>query len=310
MPTTKHSVNNRIINMDYNKEKKFYTLNESTGIIIHDSIPQEDELVLFPGINKILIRLNKSYYHFMIDSFLLFAYINSVCPKYKYIFYYNGIEKNKFQDNIFLNFFMQYLIKYQIDYELIEKVYSGSSICLDNSYTLTQFHGLLINNPNAITNSNEYFLDYVKDLNKKPFRKVYIARKKENSSTRVYEEHKIKKFFQDNGFEIIYAEDFKNFEDQINFFYETKVLCGATGAGLTNAVLMQNGSTVIEITVPMQTFYDYGNFDDMEIAHHHFYSAISLLKEHKYISIPALNQKISNINKVFDKNFIKFIKNL
>jgi capsular polysaccharide biosynthesis protein len=132
-----------------------------------------------------------------------------------------------------------------------------------------------------------------------PYRKVYLSRKKISDKSkqimfsnnnpdnynfqddiRVDNEEKIEQYFSNFGFEIIYPEEFHNFDDQIDYFDTVKTLVSLTSAGLSNALFMRPGQMLVELSVPLIV-------DGRESIHTH-YQGLSFAKNHRYISIPSM----------------------
>ena len=83
------------------------------------------------------------------------------------------------------------------------------------------------------------------DLNKKPFRKVYLSRT--NALYRkVLNEAEVIKIVVSLGYEVIRAETL-SFMEQVQLFSETALLIAQHGAGITNMCFMQKHTKVLEI---------------------------------------------------------------
>ena len=98
-------------------------------------------------------------------------------------------------------------------------------------------------NPGIINTLREKFLS--KDNLIKPFRKIYISRQNARARRLLNEEQlilELKKF----DFEIHLFEDY-TLKQQIAFMSECIILIGLHGAGLTNMLFMQPGTSVVEL---------------------------------------------------------------
>jgi hypothetical protein len=162
--------------------------------------------------------------------------------------------------------------------------------------------------PNKIL---KYAKNHIRNESVDPFRKVYVSRRiaderkmksygknlsdklTRSSYARIDDETKLEKFFANNGFEVVFPEDFDTFDDQLNYFYETKVAIGLTGGGLTNLMFMQDKGIVVELITTLIT-----NRNDrqakvlrLEEGQHHFYHSIAFQKEHEYVGV--INKTIS-----------------
>lgn len=159
--------------------------------------------------------------------------------------------------------------------------------------------------------------------NSKPYRKVYISRSKmtprfedadpEHSDPnnfigddkRIYNEHSLDKLFKDLGFEVLFLEELKSFEEQLKIMQESKVIAGVTGAGLTNQIFLKPNQTVIEITTPLYAYYKPGY---LCATLHHIYRQIAMFVNHTHLSIPgtierdgdAIAKEIANNKNLYD----------
>ena len=214
-------------------------------------------------------------------------------------------------------------IKYHIfnfeDYDVLRtnKTYSLSSMAAHINYPKEIF---------------DFYSFYANNKGIKPYRKVFISRKrigerpapsnanwiKIKNDNRIDDYLKVEEYFSSLGFEIVYAEDFQNFKDQFNLFYEAEIIVGTSGSGLTNGIFMQEGTTMVEILTPLivgiPPFMIDNNYDLMgqepnnvntyvsveEI--HYFYNLISFHKKQKYISIPNLERKTSQIKDLIESD--------
>lgn len=81
---------------------------------------------------------------------------------------------------------------------------------------------------------------------KKPGKKkIYISRGKAQFR-KIVNEKELITLLRDNGFEILYGEDF-SLAEQIDIFSSCQTLLGIHGAGLTNCLFMHPGGNVVEL---------------------------------------------------------------
>lgn len=135
------------------------------------------------------------------------------------------------------------------------------------------------------------------DRNNTPEKIVYLARSKVTpksvvsisngrdedtlrikSDLRIDDEDVLINYFKGRGFEIVYPEDFKTFEEQAIFFNNVKTMICPSGSGMANLMFMQPGQTVVELQTPVLV----GGNQQV----HPFYVAFSWAKKHTYIAIP------------------------
>jgi len=77
--------------------------------------------------------------------------------------------------------------------------------------------------------------------------KIFIDRSDSNSNhCQLINNSEVKKFFLNRGFKIVKLAKF-SFKEQIKLFYNSKIIVGPHGAGLTNLVFCRKNSKVIEI---------------------------------------------------------------
>lgn len=109
-------------------------------------------------------------------------------------------------------------------------------------------------------NPDPYLIDRLRDTLLAPLRsessranedktsapeRIWVSRQK-TRRRRISNEGQIRDLIEKNGFLIVYPEDL-NFAEQVELFSSAKVIAGLHGAGLTNMVFMEEGSTVCEV---------------------------------------------------------------
>jgi len=82
-------------------------------------------------------------------------------------------------------------------------------------------------------------------LNKQPHRLIYISRTK-SDKRKITNEEELLPILHSYGFETVYCETL-TLKEQVELFFETKVLIGNHGAGLTNMLFMQKKTAVLEL---------------------------------------------------------------
>jgi hypothetical protein len=240
----------------------------------------------------------------------------------------HGIDHNLIEEQSFnyANTYYELLFKildfYNVSYELIDCNYNfKQAIKLSNFYTFT-------NGPirSSMLESFDQVIDeiYPELSNILPTRKVYLSRQKtwipdfnntpENTKHededpyyfRVLKERDLEKFLIDNGYEILYPENFKTIKDQIAFMRSVKELISATSSGLNNMLFMHPEQTIIELYSALPL----GNLKNQEYHLHDHYHAIGYYKKMFYLSL-ALTSKSSEwiINKIINDKFLKGVIN-
>lgn len=158
------------------------------------------------------------------------------------------------------------------------------------------------------------------DLEIKPFRKVYLSRKKvsvrtiqkndERSSLpffddqRLLDEEVIEEFFLANGFEIVCPEDFESFESQAKYFNEVKVLVSLSSSGIGNSMFMQTNTDILELVTSffvesfVQNGGDYTSWPVLEVLHGQ-YGPLAYTLNQNYARVPNYDRSpVSLINRI------------
>jgi capsular polysaccharide biosynthesis protein len=144
---------------------------------------------------------------------------------------------------------------------------------------------------------------------KRPDKKVYVSRisssdDKSELTKRIIDEKKLQDYFVSIGYETHYRENLEEVDliEDILYFRDVKTIAGISGAGLTNALFMQPGGNVIEISTPQitATKYDNAGFPEKHIrARHLFHPVLSFEKNHMFYQVPIHNKNAEEaINKL------------
>lgn len=197
-------------------------------------------------------------------------------------------------------------------------------------YNLSDYNVLEINNVYLFSHSNvpknypsaifDFFSDYVRNPGITPHRDIFLSRRHmgnrhfgnapewawANNDNRIDNHDKIEEYFSSIGYEVIVPETLNSFEEQMNTFYEARTIVSTTSSGLTNAVFMQPGQTMIELVTPLMIHVPKegepaeNEFDRWTIQEelHHFYSVIALHKKHKFL---MLGNKYRSSQEVIDQ---------
>lgn len=193
-------------------------------------------------------------------------------------------------------FFITYLEDIGVEFEFLEKT-SFDIIKIDNMCILSDYFF-----PLGVASLGARARKYARNPEVVPFRKAFVARKKELDQ-RIDSDEQIQKFFKESGFEVVYPEDFNTFLDQIKYFNECKVIAGISGSGLLNCIFMKPGGTVIEL---VSLFRPNGKNYPVEI--HHYYIILANMMKHLYFSVSNLSEKSDGI--MNNKKALEIIKML
>ena len=255
---------------------------------------------------KILIEGHQSPLHYLLG--LYGNIVNGIEAFDNPIFVINTTKiKAPWCDQALVEFFYYFLKDNNIDYVCVDSTLH-QDILVNNFYHAGPGDEIPV--PNSINKIYEFMKKYIKNKDVTPNKKVYLSRKKTNprldrsflpegiSIDRIDDEVVLEKFFKQHGFEIVYPEDFKSFEDQINYFNEVSVAVSMSGGGAINAIFMQPGGVVLELTTTLFT----PSFDGFMEAHHQFFSNVAFKKDHTYVAIKNEDKKAATLIKKIKTN--------
>jgi capsular polysaccharide biosynthesis protein len=237
---------------------------------------------------KCIISLTPNYYHFIVENVGYILSMIELNPTIEFIFHRSFYEKDQPD---YITYFLNKLTHKNIKHSIIN-FYDPVEISINNFYVGEGYRKLSY--PKTIY---KFFKEDMLNVDVEPFRKVYLSRKITESERskdlqRMTNHDEIEKLFSELGFEIIQSEDFNSFMDQINYFYETKILISITGAGLGNMIFMQPKQTVIELFTPL-------TFEKNNHQLHFFHHLNATAKNHTYVSIANIDKNSKSIkNKI------------
>lgn len=230
-----------------------------------------------------------------------------------------GFEK----DYAYFHFFLKSLDDANIKWKMFdtpEKFYI-------NNFSLPKNE---IISPERINKVYNFYKKYILNKDVKPFRKVYLSRShmevrdyfwiKDGLSTkaddRLYDHKILEEYLEGLGFEVIVPEQkFVNFQDQINYFNETKLLVSLSSSGISNSLFMQPNTTVTELitTYPLPLGYivfeedKTKKFDALEQVHHIYHNQ-AYLKNQAYFGIPNRTRYSSDIiDSIENNSYLSYI---
>jgi hypothetical protein len=293
-----------------------------------DASEDANVLHLISPRKKFLKRIVASYYHAVADDLAEIVYANSKYPGSEFIIDVSEVRTwLSTKDWDFVGYFLKCLDDKKIKYTLIDM--SQLDVIYINDFALLAFP---FHSGARLDMLADFFKDYVTDPSQKAYRKVLVSRGKmpwreENKNAknfsykddnRIDDHSKLEKVFEDLGFEIVYPEDFNNFQEQIDFFYSVKVMASLTSSGIVNAVFMQPEGTMVEVVTPLITQSPVVSTDylkengidpkDYEIdintvqEVHMFYHNLAFYKNHTYIAIPNYSRKSEEVRAFIDNN--------
>lgn len=268
---------------------------------------------------KVFISLTTSYFHLYHDHFgeLLAQYEET--PNAKFVIDVSAVADIDPLPQ-YIKMFFKILNDKKIDYISLD-LRKVNKININNFYYRDgKVESLEVNNPSP--RIRDVVQPYIKDKDAPANKKVFLSRKNfqgrdlsflirgrlpyENDN-RIDNEELLQKYFLSLGFDVVVPEDFKSFEDQINYFDKTKILVSTTSSGFTNAAFMRPGSLMFEVTTPLISFSSLGNGVTTPLSNaqeeiHHFYHMMSIALGHNYVSIPNKERNAEKIISIINNS--------
>lgn len=303
--------------LQINETTTFKGYLESTDAnVIHFISPQK----------KMFKNMSNSFYHAMADDIAEVVLANQMYPNAEFIFGVGDLLSTLGTSTMdFFTFFLECLDKKNIKYTLVDFT-KFDLIYADNFYDLVfPFHSGA-----RLDLLGEFFQEFVTNKDQKPEKKIYVSRRgiawrpeHEDainfpyiSDNRIDSHDTIEALFASLGFEIVVPELLKSFQEQLDIFYSAKTIASVTSSGITNAIFMQPGGTVIELITPLITKSPnindtYIKVNDINIEEylqspavvqelHMFYQNLAFFREHLYIGIPNNARDTAKIKEFID----------
>jgi len=245
---------------------------------------------------KAFIQLNVGLYHW-IEVFGTIINIYEQNPQCKFYVRFSEDSCRESEYNMIL-FLVEFFKDYQIQFEFLNFKESPKYILTNNF-----FYTRIVRRTDQVEKKiYPYLSKYIKDINLPASKNVYIGRKFQNephrygknfnlshpNDIRIYNENLLIDYLEIRGFDIVFAENFSNFKEQINYFYHTKNIFSVTSSALTNCIFMREGSNVIEAVTPIY-------IADSRLELHGWYHTLAYLKNHNYFSIQNHTRKAEDI---------------
>jgi capsular polysaccharide biosynthesis protein len=276
--------------------------------------------------DSVLLALDPSFYHFITESVHFVAEMYEKNPNTLFIINCGNLLHPNSPNVRFAKNFIDLLDKKNVNY-LVVNLYHQKLIVKD-----IKIHKHMSYNKNFCNKIYDFLNEFIDNKDRKPYKKVYVSRKSTpfkndivyhlnksdgvdemyfNHDKRIDDENKLEEYFKSIGFEIVDPINFDTLKEQINYFYDVKILVSMTGSGLTNSIFMQKEQTVVELVTSMVTrqMHD-GKKNIVEESIHNFFVNLSFDKEHYHYAISnvyrncdILIDKLENIKKILvDEN--------
>jgi Glycosyltransferase 61 len=278
---------------------------------------------------KLIISMVNSFYHSLLDNISEIIYALESYPKHELVIDISEMKdalehdpsQNFMYHNVFL-YFLETLKMKKIKYRIVSlKKYD---IIYINNFRVVGYELESVRKASLVY---DFFKERVSNPKAKPTRKVFISRALTtgrqydaptlscSNDNRIDNHQKLDALFESMGYEIVTTEKLDSFQEQLDLFYETKVVASITGSGLANAAFMQPGQTLIEIITPLVVpVGEPGHAKDTTNPYytqelHNFYKNLAFYKDHTYFGIhnesrsfELLEKTIQNDHKI--KNFL------
>lgn len=152
-----------------------------------------------------------------------------------------------------------------------------------NNYAITD-SALHLPAPSSVTKTRELLREFL-GIAPVPDKKIYLSRRHMEgirypidwitsgieTDNRIADEKELELFFAKQGFDIVIPEEFDSLFDQLRYLAQASVLVSATSSGLGSMIVMNPGSSVLEIftTMAFMTEHD-GNKYLNEVFHNQY----------------------------------------
>jgi hypothetical protein len=271
---------------------------------------------------KIVVSMVNSFYHSLLDNISEIIYALESYPKHELIIDIseteNSLERVPDQSFIYHNVFLYFLetlkIK-KIKYRIVNlKKYE---IIYINNFRVIGYDLESINKASRVY---DFFKERLSNPEAKPTKKIFISRSlttgrdynaptlTHSNDDRMDDHEKLDNLFASMGYEIVKTEELGTFQEQLDLFYETKVVASITGSGLANAAFMQPGQTLIEIITPLVVPVGApGHAKDITDPYytqelHNFYKNLAFYKDHTYFGIHNNERSFKILNETIQKD--------
>lgn len=301
-------------------------LNMISGYIDSNS---KNTLSILGNRKKLVVSMVNSFYHSLLDNISEVIYAIESYPNHEIIIDIsetaNSLEIRPSQNFIYHNVFLYFLetlkIK-KIKYRLVNL--KKHDIIYINNFRVIHYDLESIRKASLVY---DFFKVRLSNPKAKPTRKVFISRAlttgrdydaptlSHSNDDRMDDHEQLDSLFASMGYEVIQTERLGSFQEQLDLFYETKVLASITGSGLANAAFMQPGQTLIEIVTPLVVPVGVpGRAKDITDPYytqelHNFYKNLAFYKDHTYFGIHNNSRKFEILKNTIDedpkiKNFL------
>lgn len=291
------------------------------GYCVAQGIPE-----LTTNRRKYLVLFNLAYFHSIIDTLTLVFKVESVSPGMLFVIY---VDSTQVGNSEVFPYMLKVLKANGIDFVVVETPYNVSGTGLEhvehpvisrvtnfsyigseNERVTAGFDATLVDVKYALDRVREFAVGSVESIGS---RKTYLSRKKVGyvslpaelaaeyegyaSDLRLSGEEELEEYLRGEGFEIVCPEDFSNYEEQVRYLSDVRVLVSSTGSGMLNLGLMPDGGTVVELRCELLFSNDgrEGEFLEPYQVLIGQYADISYIKGHTHILVSAKEKEASGV---------------
>jgi hypothetical protein len=280
---------------------------------------------------KLVLMFHPSIAHALQDSMTLVLAYSEMYPEREMVFFTYppglGDERSTMFGSDLLKTCVRIMESRGVTVTLVKP---GLSALINNFDILSTYNGSVTKSINLF-DAVERGISAVVPGDPKASAKLYLSRKKAKvrdflfddddineitRDNRVYNEAAVEQVFEEMGFEIVYAEEYESFTEQIKKMRTAKVVAGVTGAGLANFMLTSaetKNRLMVELTSPV--VLPEVREDDLRIAdvsfHPHYWELTSTSRNAHYVAIPILANMDGEAiaESIRDSPMFEFLKN-
>lgn len=279
-------------------------------------------LTILNNRKKLVVSMVNSFYHSVLDNISEIIYALEAYPKHELIIDISETKKDLelmngkdfVYHNVFL-YFLETLKMKKIKYSLVSL--KDAEVVYINNFRVINYGLEPIQKADLVY---DFFKFRVSNPKAKPHRKVFVSRGLAvgreydaptltcSNDNRMDDHPGLDELFISMGYEVVQTERLKSFQEQLDLFYETEVIASITGSGLSNAVFMQPGQTVIEIVTPLVVPVGPPGFQkDLTDPYyvqelHNFYKNLSFYKNHTYLGIQNETRSFETFKSTLENN--------
>lgn len=274
---------------------------------------------LINGKKKLVKSICYSFYHSVLDDMSEILYALEKYPDHDVVIDISEIYQALHAPGAewdFFNFFVQALKENGTNVSLVQ-LKNYDVVYLDN-FKIVSFIYESGKKTNLV---HEFFKQKVTNPEVKPTKNVFVSRGlmgprapviaeglSFDTDSRMDDHKELEKYFAGLGYDIIHAEKFNSFQEQLDYFYSVKNMVSITGSGLTNAAFMQPGGSMFEIVTPLVVSVpppdapkDITNpFFVQEI--HNFYKNLAYYQDHTYACVQNPSRSVEEFKDKIEGN--------